>query len=67
MKNRFPKGWDEKRVAAVIDHYEHLTEEEALAEDEAAFEDQDQAFVEVPVSLLDEVRDLIAANEGRDA
>lgn len=40
MKQRkFPKGWDEKRVKRVLDHYENLTEDEAVAEDEAAWED----------------------------
>ncbi|MDQ1327925.1 MAG: hypothetical protein QG641_1210, partial [Candidatus Poribacteria bacterium] len=39
MKNRFPTGWDEKRVQKVIDYYENQIEEEALAEDESAFDD----------------------------
>ena len=33
---RFPPGWNEKRVREVIAHYDGLTEEEWLAEDEAA-------------------------------
>ena len=37
--NRFPEGWDEARVREVIDCYENQTEEEAIAEDEAAFKD----------------------------
>ena len=67
MTKRFPKGWDEKRVSAIIDHYEHLTEEEAVAEDESAYEDNGQTFVEVPHAILEQVRDLIAQTEGRDA
>ncbi|HEX7723378.1 MAG TPA: hypothetical protein VF397_14560 [Pyrinomonadaceae bacterium] len=35
--NRSPKGWDDARVQAVLEHYEAQTEEEAVAEDEAAF------------------------------
>ena len=35
-KNRFPPGWDEARVRCVLEHYEQQTEEEAMAEDEAA-------------------------------
>lgn len=66
MTSKFPKGWDASRVRSVIDHYEHLTEEEAVAEDEAAYEAPDQSFVEVPSVLLDQVRKLIAENEGRD-
>jgi len=37
-RNRFPAGWDEQRVRAVLEHYETQTEEEAVAEDEAAYE-----------------------------
>ncbi len=37
-RNRFPPGWDEQRVRAVLEHYETQTEEEAVAEDEAAYE-----------------------------
>lgn len=66
MTSKFPKGWDASRVRSVIDHYEHLTEEESVAEDEAAFEAADQSFVEVPSVLLDQVRKLIAENEGSD-
>ena len=33
--DRFPPGWDESRVRAVIEHYEQQTDEEAVREDEA--------------------------------
>lgn len=58
--SKFPQGWDEKRVAEVLGHYESQTQEEAVAEDEAAFEDVTQTVMEVPVGLVPEVRDLIA-------
>lgn len=58
--NRFPSGWDEERVRRLIDHYDRQSEEEAVAEDEAAFEDDTQTFVEVPNELVSEVRKLIA-------
>jgi hypothetical protein len=51
-KSRFPKGWDEKRVKRVLAHYEKQTEEEALAEDEAAYEDKTQTIIEIPVQLV---------------
>ncbi len=35
----FPPGWDEERVRRVLEHYEAQSEEEAVAEDEAAYED----------------------------
>lgn len=59
-KGKFPPGWDEKRVLEVLRHYESQTEEEAVAEDEAAFEDSSQTFMEVPNELVPEVRRLIA-------
>jgi hypothetical protein len=38
IENRFPPGWDEERVQEVLKYYERQTDEEAAAEDEAAFE-----------------------------
>jgi len=37
--NRYPPGWDLERVRRLIQHYESQSDEEAIAEDEAAFED----------------------------
>ncbi|MFQ5632389.1 MAG: hypothetical protein ACE5I1_26770 [bacterium] len=59
-KNKFPKGWDEKRVRKLLAYYESQSEEEAVAEDEAAFEDKTQTFMEIPNELIPEVRELIA-------
>jgi hypothetical protein len=58
--NKFPPGWDEQRVREVIDHYETQTEEEAVAEDEAAYEDTSQTIMEIPNVLVPKVRELIA-------
>ena len=59
-KSRFPKGWDQERVKRVLDHYEKQTEDEAVAEDEAAWEDTSQTFIEVPNDLVPAVRELLA-------
>lgn len=59
-QNKFLPGWDEKRVQKVLKHYEEQTEEGAVAEDEAAFEDPDQKVMEVPNELVPEIRELIA-------
>ncbi|CAB1072079.1 hypothetical protein D1AOALGA4SA_1433 [Olavius algarvensis Delta 1 endosymbiont] len=59
-KNRLIKGWDEERVQRVLDHYENQTEDEAVAEDEAAWEDTSHTFIEVPNELVPAVRELIA-------
>ena len=59
-KSRFPAGWDEQRVRRVLAHYEEQTEVEAVAEDEAAYEDPKRAMIEVPRDLVSAVRELIA-------
>ena len=63
-QSEFPEGWDEARVRRVIAHYEQQSEEEAVAEDEAAFESTTQTFIEVPNELLPTVRELIAKHKG---
>ena len=65
VKNQFPPGWDEARVRDVIEHYENQTEEEAVAEDEAAF--ADSTMMAVPPPLVPEVRELIARYEEKKA
>ena len=59
-ENRFPPGWDEERVRKVLAHYEEQTEAEAVAEDEAAFEEPTQTVMEVPTALVPVIRELIA-------
>jgi len=56
----FPEGWDEERVRNVLAHYEQQTEEEAVAEDEAALADQNETVMVVPPHLVSVVRELIA-------
>ena len=58
--NRYPPGWDRERVRRLIQRYESQTDEEAIAEDEAAFEDQTRTTVEIPNELLPTVRKLLA-------
>lgn len=62
MKNttRYPPGWDEERVRRVLRHYDSLTDDEAVAEDEAAFEDSTQTVMAVPNKLAPAVRALLA-------
>jgi hypothetical protein len=59
-QTKFPPGWDEERVRRVLEHYEGQTDEQAVAEDEAAYEATTHTVVEVPVELLPTVRELIA-------
>ena len=59
-QSTFPPGWDEQRVEQVLAHYESQSEEEAVAEDEAAFDELGQTLMEVPTELVPAVRELIA-------
>lgn len=62
---RFPAGWDEKRVQKVLAHYERQSQEEAVAEDEAAYDLEGHSMVDVPDELLPKVRTLIAKHRQR--
>ena len=53
---RYPVGWDEERVRRVLEHYEAQSDEEAVAEDEAAYEATTHTAMEVPVDLVPVVR-----------
>ena len=56
----FPEGWDETRIRRILDHYESQTEDEAMAEDQQAWEDKAGTFIEIPNDLLPAVRQLLA-------
>jgi hypothetical protein len=62
-KKRFPRGWTGEKVRSVISHYEHQTEEETLAEDEAVFSDPTKTVIEVPRELLPAIREMIAKHQ----
>lgn len=64
--NRFPPGWDEERVRAVLEHYESQTEEEGVAEDEAAFEDEAHTVMLIPNDLVPAVRELLSGSSEPD-
>ncbi len=59
-KNQFPKGWDEARIRRILSHYESQSEEEQVAEDEKAFNDQERTVVQVPAELMPVIREIIA-------
>lgn len=62
-RQKFPPGWDEERVRKVLEQYEVQTEEEAIAEDEAAFDDPNHTIMEIPNTLVPAVRELIARHQ----
>lgn len=57
---KYPAGWNEERVRRVLEQYETQSDEEAVAEDEAAYEATTHTAMEVPVELVPAVRELIA-------
>jgi hypothetical protein len=59
-QSKFPPGWNEERVKKVLAHYESQSEDESVAEDEAAYEAPGQTVMEVPTDLVPAVRELIA-------
>ena len=59
-QSKYPVGWDEERVRRVLEQYEAQSDEEAVAEDEAAYEVTTHTMMEVPVELVPLVRELIA-------
>jgi hypothetical protein len=59
-KQKFPPGWDEKRVQELIAHYESQTEDEEFADIEAAREAEDITLMAIPTELVPEVRALLA-------
>ena len=59
-KNKFPPGWNDERVKKVIKHYEKQSENEVIAEDEAAHENTSYTVINVPKDLVPKVRELIA-------
>jgi len=59
----YPPGWDAERVKRVLAHYESQSEEEAVGEDEAAFEASGQTVMEVPTEIVPAIRELIAKHK----
>lgn len=61
---KYPPGWDDARVQRVLEHYEAQSDEEAVAEDEAAYEATTHTAMAVPVELVPLVRELISKQRG---
>jgi len=56
----YSKGWNRKRAEALIEHYENQTDDEAIAEAEAAYNAVKTTMMQVPVELVPRFRKLIA-------
>jgi hypothetical protein len=62
--NNFPPGWDEERVNRVLEYYESQSEDEALAEAKAAFENANYSVMLIPNELVPAVRTLLSKHAG---
>lgn len=63
-QSKFPNGWNAERVQRLIDHYESMTEDEQVADDEEATAERDgQVLMTIPEELVPEVRRLLARNK----
>ena len=58
-KQKLPKGWDEKKIQDLITYYENQTEDEQVAEHEAAYKKRGQTMMGVPTNLVPIIRALI--------
>jgi hypothetical protein len=63
IKREFPPGWNEKKVRAVIAHYDMQTDEEGAAEIESAPEATGETWIAVPNELLEPISRLIREHE----
>jgi hypothetical protein len=62
-EQKFPPGWDSDRVKRLLAHYDSLSEEQQVAEDEEAARQQEgQAVIAVPQELLPAIRQLLAGH-----
>jgi len=62
--NRYPKGLNRKKVQALINYYEKQTDEEAIAEAEAAYRGPKTTMMQIPNELVPQVRKLISKRAG---
>ena len=62
-ESKFSPGWNQERVQRILEYYEHQTEEEALSEDEAAWDSTAHTTMEIPVDLVPAVRELLAKRD----
>lgn len=57
--NIYPKGLNARKARALIAFYENQSDEAAIAEAEAAYRRRKSSLVEIPVSLLPQIRRLL--------
>ncbi len=63
VAQHFPPGWDERKVRAIIDHYDKQTDQEGATEIETAAEPTGKIWMAVPMEMVPEVARLIEAHQ----
>jgi hypothetical protein len=59
MRQSLPEGWSEERIQRLLREYETQSDDDAMAEDEAAWEDISETTMKVPVDLVPAVLEMI--------
>ena len=60
----YPKGWNQQRADEIAQYYDNQSDEEAIAEAEAAYRAKAFAMIQVPIKLVPEVQKLLAKRAG---
>ncbi len=63
-KQKLPPGWTEARIRKLAEYYDNQSEDEQLAEIEAAWDAVNVTMVAVPTELVPEVLRLLARKRG---
>jgi hypothetical protein len=58
-KQNYPAGWDEERVRKLAEYYHNQTEDQQVAEHEAALRAEGHTVMVVPTELVPEIVKLI--------
>jgi hypothetical protein len=58
--NQYPRTLNRHKVTSLIAYYDNQTDEEAIAEAEAAYRKRNTSLMEVPIRLLPKIRQMIA-------
>jgi hypothetical protein len=59
----YPAGWDEGRIRKIADHYDIQTEEQQVAEHQAAYLAEGQTIMVVRTALVSEIVQLISKKQ----
>ena len=62
-KQKLPPGWNEESIRKLAEYYDNQTEEEQVAEHEAALAAEGHTLMVVPTELVLEIAKLIAKKQ----